>query len=82
MTHIQDSHPKKTAKEDVPVWGQEDLVVKGFIFLMILALILWGLCLYFFPKTTLTISVVGILHFMIRADKETLQQAGVQLEQR
>jgi hypothetical protein len=77
MTHAEDFHHK----EDVPVWGQEKVIVWAFVMMTIIVLTLWGILFYVFPKLTITISGIGILYFMTRADKDTLQKACVQLEQ-
>jgi predicted PurR-regulated permease PerM len=81
MVDIQDLNLED--EEDVPLWKQEELALQGFtVMLKVIAFIAWLICLYFFLKTTAAITCGGILYFLVKADKETLQQAGVKTEQR
>ena len=67
-------------EEEIPVGGQEDVILMIMTIAGIAVIILWCVSLFFFAKATLGATIAIAICYAASADKETLAKAGVQIK--
>lgn len=65
-------------EEEIPIGGQEDVILTIMTIAGIVIITLWCVSLFFFAKATLGVTIAIAICYAVSADKKTLAEAGVQ----